>query len=390
MKKILFVDDEIQILKALKRLFMDTEYEVFLAESAKEGLELLEAESIDMVVSDMRMPDIDGYEFLSKVKERYPKIIRIILSGYSEEKIVFQALKKNVAKLYMFKPWENEKLLLFIKQMFETEIILSNEKLFTLVNNFEFLPTINTYYKNIIESINEDLDMKAIANEIEKDVSVAAKILQVANSSYYGAKTGSIQQALSYLGLQNVRNIVLSVGVIDIMKEKGVLGKKIEAIWEHSFFANKLTNFLYEKHLKKNIPLICSAAALFHNIGSVFFIKYFFKDFLAILMKGRKEKLAMEILEKGLFGVSHYEIGAYLLRWWEMPYPIIETALYHGNPTDKNVINSEIVCAVHIAVQYAAKLLKMECASQDFCEEAFEVLQVSRKNFEESLNGFKI
>ena len=64
-------------------------------------------------------------------------------------------------------------------------------------------------------------------------------------------------------------------------------------------------------------------------------------------MKGRKEKLAMEILEKGLFGVSHYEIGAYLLRWWEMPYPIIETALYHGNPTDKNVINNEIVFFRH-------------------------------------------
>ena len=88
MKKVLLVDDEVQILKALIRVFIDCEYDVFTAENGKDALEILERQEVDLIISDMRMPDIDGYELLSRVKELYPNIIRIILSGFSDERII--------------------------------------------------------------------------------------------------------------------------------------------------------------------------------------------------------------------------------------------------------------------------------------------------------------
>ncbi len=107
MKKIPIVDDEVQILKALSRVFFDTDYAIFTAESGQAALSLLEQHEIDLVISDMRMPLMDGYELLSKVKETYPDIIRIILSGYADESTVFKAILHNIAKFYLLKPWHN-------------------------------------------------------------------------------------------------------------------------------------------------------------------------------------------------------------------------------------------------------------------------------------------
>ena len=104
LKRILFVDDEAQILRSITRLFMDTEYDILTAESGAEALDILEIEQVDVIVSDMKMPKMTGYELLSQVKRKFPDIVRIILSGFSDERIVFDALQKNIAKLYILKP----------------------------------------------------------------------------------------------------------------------------------------------------------------------------------------------------------------------------------------------------------------------------------------------
>ena len=121
MKRILFVDDEPLILKSITRVFIETDYDLLTARGGKEALNLLENNEVNLVISDMRMPCMDGYELLSKVKMLYPNIIRIILSGYSDEKIVLNALEKNIAKIYIFKPWDNDRLLEIINELFHTK-----------------------------------------------------------------------------------------------------------------------------------------------------------------------------------------------------------------------------------------------------------------------------
>lgn len=387
MKKILFVDDEMQILKALMRLFMDTQYEIITAQSGIEALEILKNEHINLIVSDMRMPNMDGYELLLKVKELYPKVMRIILSGYSDEKVVFKALQKNIAKLYMFKPWENDKLLALVDQMFETEDVLNNTNLLTLINNIENLPTIESNYQRIINKIDEDSDVALISSLIENDVAMAAKILHVANSAFFGAKTGSVKQAVSYIGLQNTKQLVLSTSIIESMIDTGIIGQSIKNNWSHSFVSNKLLAFIYEKHLKKKIPDEYASAALFHNIGSVFFLKYFKSEYLKLLIKAKNEKKDIILYEVESFKVSHMEAGAYLLKWWDFPYSIIEATLYHHNPMDKKVINHELICAVHISLKYAKELLNIEFINE-FDYSVFEVLKISKIDFEASLRDF--
>ena len=149
MKTILLVDDEMQILKALSRTFFDTDYEIITASGGEEALQILEKTKVDLIISDMRMPLMDGYEFLKIAKERQPDAIRIILSGYSDEMTIFKAIFHNIAKIYFLKPWNNEELLKRIVQLFETEEQLKSKNILQLINNIE-LPTIQSSYEKIL------------------------------------------------------------------------------------------------------------------------------------------------------------------------------------------------------------------------------------------------
>ncbi|HBW39027.1 HDOD domain-containing protein [Desulfosporosinus sp. BICA1-9] len=280
MKRILFVDDEVQILKSLKRLFIDTDYDVLTVESGEDALKILEREEINLIVSDMRMPYMDGYQLLCKVRENYPKILRVVLSGYADEKIVFKALRQNIAKLYMFKPWNNDALLKLVEQIFETEDLLSNNDLLLLINNFEGLPTIKSSFQRVIEMIDNDEGIIEISREIERDLAISTKVLHLANSAFYGVKTGSVKQALTYLGLKNIRSFILATSIIDVMSVSGGRIDFVEELWKHAFLSNKILLFIYEKCLHKKIPEVANSAGLLHNIGVVFMIKSFSKNYI--------------------------------------------------------------------------------------------------------------
>src|SRR5487761_2285976 len=105
--KILFVDDEANILSSLKRLFRPFGYQIFTAESGSQGLEIMEREKIDLVVSDMRMPEMNGAQFLEKVRAGWPDTIRILLTGFAEIRATIDAINKGQIYRYISKPWED-------------------------------------------------------------------------------------------------------------------------------------------------------------------------------------------------------------------------------------------------------------------------------------------
>lgn len=113
---ILFVDDEVNILSSLKRLFRPFGYRIFTAEGGAQGLEMLARERVDLVVSDMRMPEMNGAQFLEQVRERWPETVRILLTGYAEIGATIDAINKGEIYRYISKPWEDDDILLTVKQ----------------------------------------------------------------------------------------------------------------------------------------------------------------------------------------------------------------------------------------------------------------------------------
>jgi response regulator RpfG family c-di-GMP phosphodiesterase len=116
---LLFVDDEANILSALKRLFRPLGYRIFTAESGAEGLEVFEQNPIDLVISDMRMPEMSGAEFLEKVRSKWPDAMRILLTGYADVTSTIAAINKGEIYRYIAKPWDDNDIVLMVKHALE-------------------------------------------------------------------------------------------------------------------------------------------------------------------------------------------------------------------------------------------------------------------------------
>ena len=121
-KTILLVDDEAYILQSLKRLLSDEGYSVLTANSGPEGMELLKKNTIEVVISDQRMPLMKGSEFLKKVKELYPETRRMILSSYVDFDAVKEAINEGAIYKFISKPWQDNILLRYVRDAFETRV----------------------------------------------------------------------------------------------------------------------------------------------------------------------------------------------------------------------------------------------------------------------------
>jgi HD-like signal output (HDOD) protein len=349
-KKILFVDDETLILKALRRLFEDTEFSVRMAENGAEALEMLADENADLIVTDLKMPGMDGYELMRIVREKYPSLIRVVLSGHFDEGMLLKVQRESLARLYLLKPWQNEELLVSIRQLFEVDSMLQKRNLLETINKIGTLPSPSKTYKRFKALVEQDAGMKEIASALEEDPSVSAKILQIANTAFYGARTGSVKQAITYLGIANISNIVLSANIMEDLNSKTQWGRNAaEIIWKHSDSTNKITMYLHKRILNRQIPDTSAVAGLLHDVGRVVLHNTFVQGSLKQVSCIRNEELYDYFEKSEPRNVTHQEVGGYLLRWWELPYPIVEAALFHHDPLNSSVMNRDIVSLVHIA-----------------------------------------
>lgn len=133
---LLFVDDEPNILKALRRLFRGNEYVIHMAEGGEEGLKILSEHPIDLVISDMRMPYMDGTEFLTQVAERWPDTIRILLTGFADLESTIAAINKGKIFCYCSKPWEDNELKFTVNNAIEQKRLREErQRLMTIISN---------------------------------------------------------------------------------------------------------------------------------------------------------------------------------------------------------------------------------------------------------------
>ncbi|HPG31923.1 MAG TPA: response regulator, partial [bacterium] len=117
--KVLFVDDEINILNALQREIQDCGFNSFFASSAKEALDMLQSNDISLVVTDLHMPSVNGIELLKQIRNDYPEIIRIVLTGYADKDMVIDAINQGQVFYYIMKPCDLDELKIIVNKGLE-------------------------------------------------------------------------------------------------------------------------------------------------------------------------------------------------------------------------------------------------------------------------------
>lgn len=347
MKTILFIDDESNILRALNRVFRNLEFTCYYANGIKEAIEIfLKIDELDMLITDIKMPYFDGIRVLKLFKEASPETIRVAITGYASASSITEAVSKNLAKQYYYKPWNNDELIESIRKMFALEDRLKHTKLFKVIQQFEGIKTIPKLYNALNLYIQRDKSIEEITGIIEQDPAIASNVLRIANSAFYAAKTGNIQQAIMYIGLNNLKQIVLSY---EISQMKAGLFNKCEFIWTHSNRTNLIFQELYVKYFKTKVPAIISSAGIVHDIGKIIMLQIFGMDYYDRILMNPLDEQDLLKLEQDIYEIDHSVLGGYFLNWWAFPLDLVEITLYHHTPNAPEVSNKELVSLLCMA-----------------------------------------
>ena len=187
---LLFVDDEPNVLKSLRRLFRAAEYNVYLAEGGQAGLALLQQHPIDLIISDMRMPQMDGAEFLAQAAQRWPETVRILLTGYADIESTIAAVNNGKIYSYFSKPWEDNELKILVNNALEQKRLREQrQQLFEIVNRQnQQLKELNASLEEKVEKRTEQLKLSllridqahdALKKQYAESVKVFAKTIEM-------------------------------------------------------------------------------------------------------------------------------------------------------------------------------------------------------------------
>lgn len=354
--QVLFVDDEDEVLRGLRRLLhgFRNEWNMQFATSGAEGLELLEKSDFDVVVSDMRMPGMDGVEFLRTVAEKHPNAVRIVLSGQADQREVMNSVDST--HQYLAKPCDPDVLKTTVARACKLKDMVESQPIKSLASRITSLPGLPSVYQSLMEAIKDpDIGVQDIGKIIELDVGMTAQMLKVVNSALFGLsrEVSSAGQAVNVLGIEMVKALVLSLGVFsqfDIAPELF----SIDSFQSHSQEVARNAKLISQTEGADAITVSNSFLAGFlHDIGKLILIDNLTDDYQVVLKRVHDEKIALVDAEMEAFEVSHADVGAYLLGLWGLPAQIVEAIGFHHKPSECPGDFFTPLTAVHIANSYS-------------------------------------
>ncbi len=337
MRRVLFVDDQPEILKGFKRAFsaIQHEWDVEYAMSGEESLNLMSKSHFDVVVSDMRMPKMNGVELLNIVMKRYPETVRIILSGHSDRVMIMGSV--NCTHQFLAKPCDADAIKYTIERACKLQDLLRSETLRKIVAGIKRLPSLPQLYNLIVaEMQSKDASLKKVGHIISQDVSMSAKILQLVNSAFFGLpqKISDPQQATVYLGIDTLKALVLSIHVFSSFTEDSELfWFSLADLQKRSIMVGRLARDIASAE-KADAKVVEEAlvSGILHDIGRLIMLKIpaQFKKIMDYI-----ERTGCDIVqaEYAVMKTSHAELGAYLLELWGIPVNVVEAVAFHHNPS---------------------------------------------------------
>jgi HD-like signal output (HDOD) protein len=349
-KRILFVDDEPALLDGLRGRLrsLRSRWDMVFVESASRAIIEMEHSPFDVVVSDMRMPNIDGAQLLTTVAERWPATIRIVLSGHVQEEQSARVLTS--AHQFLSKPCTAQQLESVIDRCMTLHQMLDEPRLRDVVGRVKQLPTIPAAFARLSTLIDDpDVCINKIAKAVSADPAVAAKVLQMVNSSFFrlGRRISRIDQAVSYLGLIAIRNLVLSVEVFSGWRVNPNLPDFVPERLQAR--AQRVAAAAWALTQGTAIADDALLAGLLHKIGYWVLLQECPKELARAVEIARTQSIPLPVAERELIGASHAEVGAYLLGLWGLPHPVVEAVAFQHTPSQLAHSQFDVLTALVLA-----------------------------------------
>lgn len=337
-RSILFVDDEANILSGLRRSLRAHRklWDMAFAGSGPEALEKADEGHFDAVVTDMRMPGMDGAQLLNRIAERHPNIVRIVLSGQSDQETVMKTV--GPAHQYLSKPCEVDTLKSTLMRAFALRDLLGKSELKSLISGMRSLPSLPTIYHELLGLIQDPNTAVAdIGRLIAKDPAMTVKTLQLVNSAFFGLgrHISNPVEAASLLGMEILKPLVLSIGIFQQFEQDKLTTKafSMDSLWAHSMKVGALAKQIASRQkMDKTAIEDCLLAGMLHDIGKLILVLNLPDEYCqleTVLTDKQQPRYSAEI---EIFGTTHGAVGAYLLGLWGLPEPVVEAVAMHNQP----------------------------------------------------------
>ncbi|MDR3669689.1 MAG: response regulator [Holophaga sp.] len=351
--RILFVDDEPKVIDDVRRqaALLGNEWELEFADSAGKGLEAFAREPFNVVVADLRMPGMNGAEFLQEVMARYPATIRILVAADADRQLAVQSVGRT--HQFLAKPCDLTVLKSTVEFCYHHGRRVGNDHVRELIARIGQLPTVPDLYQEITHLLESDRrSVDELGAVIGRDIGMTAMILKLANSAFFSLRHAvtSANEAVSYLGIDLLKALVLAHGLFGQVGAFRIPSFTIQHLWQHSLAVGAAARRIADaEELGSQRANEFFTAGLLHDIGILILASRFPEDYGKTLEINRHSGGELEASEYHVFGATHSEVGAFLLALWGIPEPVVQAAAFHHNISHQAVRGLSAALAVHVA-----------------------------------------
>lgn len=350
-KRILFVDDDRQLLDGLRRglCSRQAQWEMGFVESGEQALQELGRSLWDVIVSDVRMPGLDGTAVLASASERWPSVIRIALSGAADLGNTVRLLP--VAHQYLSKPCPAPQLEKVIERALKLHEVLGEPSLRALIGRVRRLPAQPLIFTKLkITTSSDGASFQQVGQLIKGDAVLAAKVTQIVNSAFFrpARRITNVEQAVQYMGLAGVRNLIFCAEVFGRWPGKlASAAVDLELLQLHAHRTVAIAAELTHGTIWGDDSIL---AALLHDIGYWVLSQEAPEHLARALHVAVEVGIPLHRAEVRVIGASHAEIGAYLLGLWGLPYPVVEAVAHHHEPERVRGGRFDVLSALAVAL----------------------------------------
>jgi putative nucleotidyltransferase with HDIG domain len=332
-KSVLFVDDEPQVLHGLERMLrsMRHEWRMVFCTSAADALEQLGRGPFDVIVTDMRMPEIDGASLLRTVAERHPSVLRLVLSGQAEQDLLVRAA--SCAHQLLSKPFEAQQLKAKLEQTLALRELLTDGPLCALVARLGGLPSLPSLYSDIVAELGSSYpSTDRVGAIVARDMAMTAKLLQLVNSAMFGVQRqiSDPVQAVRFLGLETIKTLALSAQVFSSFDGRRLPGVDAGALWAHSLAVSERARALAAlERCDATAVAEALSGGLLHDVGKLVLADGLREEYECVVKQSRISERPLFEVEQEVLGTTHAHVGAYLLGIWGLPRGIVTSVGAH-------------------------------------------------------------
>jgi HD-like signal output (HDOD) protein len=340
---------------SLKQAMSMAAWDSTFVSDANNALAAMTAAPFDAVVTVMRMPGMTGAELLQQVGKLQPNTLRFVLGDVADQEQICNCV--GGPHQFIPQPCTPQTLASIIQRSLALDAWLSTDQLRKIIPQLRRLPTLPLTYFEVLKQVEApNATVQSIGEVIARDPSATARLLQMVNSATFGLseKITDPVHAVSLLGVETVKSLVLCLQVFSQGDEAKQAGLSFEQLWDHSFLVGRWAREIAK--LQTGDPRHGNdafTAGLLHDVGRIVLASNLPKEYAAVVTAARQQGRLLFEEEAAQFGVTHAQVGAYLLGLWGMPTSLVEAAALHHSPSQTSTPEFSALTAVHIANVFA-------------------------------------